>query len=225
MTRAGLVRESAVAAVAVVVALLALWLVPGPGSAEEQRDEQYAVTSDRVADAVAGARDDHVHVTPDGRPMLSEADERALADAITGRDLPVHVIVWAPSRDAGYDHPIHAAEQLAWALTEESGGPVAVVLWQGPEDGYVETTPGTTWAIDYDAQSPEFLGEAGLRLTEWVDGLPDAGPDEVFRDLEGSGAGEGVVQGVLAGLGVTLGVALVAVPTRLVVVRRRRPRT
>src|SRR5690606_5833994 len=96
---------------------------------------------DRVLDAVAGQADDHVHVSVDGRPMLDEEDEAAVAAAIAERDLPVHVVVWRFSRDAGYAHSIEAAEQIVTELDE----PGVVVLWQGPEDSHAETTEG--WEV------------------------------------------------------------------------------
>lgn len=135
---------------------------------------------DRVLDAVAGLADDHVHVSVDGRPMLDEDGEAAVAAALAERDLPVHVVVWRFSREAGYDHSIEAAEQIVAELDE----PSVVVLWQGPEDSHVEATAG--WRVDWrdeDDESvevePEYLGDAEQRLLEWIEQLPD----EPFREV------------------------------------------
>ncbi|MDP3890316.1 hypothetical protein [Nocardioides sp.] len=129
---------------------------------------------DRVLRAVAELREDRVHVAPDGRPMLDEEAERDLERLIAAREVPVHVVVWEPSWFAGYSSPRTAARQI---LTE-LGTPAVVVLWQGV-DGSVAVTSEShvlrdARADDYQRlPEPEFLGEASLRLSEWVAALPE----------------------------------------------------
>ncbi|WP_181312620.1 hypothetical protein [Nocardioides campestrisoli] len=129
---------------------------------------------DRVRDAVAGVADDRVHVSADGRAMLDEEGEAAVAAALAERDLPVHVVVWRHSMDAGYDHYIEAAEQIVAELDE----PSLVVLWQGPEDSHAEATEGWTAVYRTDetgsvSPEPDYLGDARKRLLEWIEQLPD----------------------------------------------------
>ncbi|WP_110180786.1 hypothetical protein [Nocardioides solisilvae] len=137
-------------------------------------DPRPAEPGDRVLEAVAGLADDRVHVTVDGRSMLDEEGEAAVAAAIAERDLPVHVVVWRFSRDAGYDHTIQAAEQIVAELDE----PAHVVLWEGTEGGHGETTEGWTFTTStgdggWVEDEPEFLGDAEKRLLEWIEQVPD----------------------------------------------------
>lgn len=203
-----------------------LLVLPGPGSVAEQRAERYGGAGDRVTEAVAGMLEDRVHVPADGRAMMPPAAEARVSAAIVERDLPVYVTVWEPSWFAGYEHPIQAAEQMAWALGEETGEPALVVLWQGPDDGYLEATPGHRWAPEgasYEQERPQFLGEAGTRLTEWVTGLPTGSPDaSLFAASEAGSTVGGVTSGVLAGLTVTAVLAAIALAVTTVRGRSRR---
>ncbi|WP_110180801.1 hypothetical protein [Nocardioides solisilvae] len=168
-------------------------------------DEAYGGAGDRVRAAVEGLRDDHVHVTEDGRAMLDEEGEAAVAAAIAERDLPVHVVVWAESRNAGYDHYVLAAEQMLHLLDE----PSVLVLWQGPDTsvavatpGYdvVDAPPGADPFEEPVASEPEYLGEAALRLPEWIAQLPDEPVERQEFDYYGgpvAGAGIGLLLGAL----------------------------
>lgn len=203
-----------------------LLVLPGPGSVAEQRVERYGGAGDRVTEAVAGMLEDRVHVPADGRAMLPPAAEARVSAAIVERDLPVYVTVWEPSWFAGYEHPIQAAEQMAWALGEETGEPALVVLWQGPDDGYLEATPGHRWAPEgasYEQERPQFLGEAGTRLTGWTAGLPSAAEGgSLFEEVDAGSTAGGIVRGGAAGLALAAVLGVVLVPAGLLR-RRRRP--
>jgi len=174
-------------------------------------DREYAA-GDRVLAAVEGLRDDHVHVTDDGRPMLAEADEQAIAELIDERDLPVYVLVWQDSWFAGYDHYVQAAEQVLHHLDE----PAVLVLWQGPDQSTTQVTPGWTfdrwsdddWEAWQDvALQPTYLGDAALRLPEWLEQLPAA--PLTRREEEWGGTTGGRTAGVFFGALVVGGVWVV----------------
>lgn len=138
--------------------------------------ERWESPGDRVDAAVEGVLDDGVHVTPDGRSMLNEDAEAAIADTLAARDLPVVVVVWEPSWFAGYESDYEAGDQIAWAVSQEVGHPVAVLLWQGPSTSGVHLTPGWFWPVDASIDGldePQYGGEAALRIGEWLDRLPD----------------------------------------------------
>jgi len=160
---------------------LVLALLLGAGAAlgvltwlEDADERAFGGAGDRVLAAVEGLRDDRVHVSDDGRPLLDEQGEAAIAAAIAERDLPVYVVVWQESRAAGYDSPNQAAEQMLHLLDE----PAVLVLWQGPDSSTTRTSPGHrvvftgTDGTPVRAQ-PEYLGDAALRLPEWLAQLPD----------------------------------------------------
>jgi hypothetical protein len=153
------------------VAALAV-LTSGDG---EPLDLREAEPRDRVLEAMEGLRDDHVHVTADGRAMLDEEGEARVAAALAERDLPVHVVVWQDTWFAGYDHYIEAAEQIVAELDE----PSLLVLWQGPDTSHAEESEGwkTVSYLDeertYVEVEPEYLGDASKRLLEWIEQLPD----------------------------------------------------
>lgn len=156
---------------------------------------------DRVLEAVEGLRDDHVHVTDDGRKHLDQEGELVVAAAIAERDLPAYVLVWEQSWFAGYDHWIQAAEQVLHHLTE----PAVLVLWQGPDASTTQVTPGyqVIQGEDYtDRPEPEpsYLGEAALRLPEWLAQLPDGAVEPSGNDDWGEptdGFWTGLVLGLL----------------------------
>ncbi|WP_447645646.1 hypothetical protein [Nocardioides zeae] len=171
---------------------------------------------DRVRTAIADLADGPVHVSPDGRTMLSEADEAALEELIRSRDLPVRIVVWQPSTKAGYEHPtLSPAEQILDDLAE----PTLLVLWQGPDDSRVATTDGWTNRFpDYDEtfeREPTFLGDAALSLTEWIDSVPaDILEQRPTSDYYG-GTGGGIAFGLLVGLPIVAAVWVLAGLVRL----------
>ncbi|MEV7430645.1 MULTISPECIES: hypothetical protein [unclassified Nocardioides] len=205
-------------------------LVLGAGAAlvvdhrlDESPDEAFAA-GDRVVAAAEGLRDDHVHVTADGRAMLDEAAEEEIADLVAERDLPVYVLVWRDSWFAGYDHYIQAAEQVLHRLDE----PGVLVLWQGPEASTTQVSPG--WTMDRYAEDwgeaedePSYLGDAALRIPEWLEQLP---ADPLVRQ-EGDywgGTGGGIAAGLFFGLPIVLGCWVLLGFVRLLTGRRFRNR-
>lgn len=136
---------------------------------------------DRVLEAVEGLADDQVHVAEDGREFLDEQAEAAVAAAIAERDLPVYVVAWRASWNAGYDHDIEAADQILEHLPEAS----VLVLWQGPEDGLTQTRAGYSVSSgeEFDRETrPDYVGDPERRLLEWMDQLPE---DPVQGELSG----------------------------------------
>jgi hypothetical protein len=208
----------------VVHALIALAL--GTGAAlgvghhlDESADREYAA-GDRVVAAVAALREDHVHVTDDGRTMLDAEGEAAIAATIAERDLPVYVLVWQQSWFAGYDHYVQAAEQVVHHLD----APAILVLWQGPDDsktqvseGYTMRSDGASW--DSEADEPSYLGDPGLRIPEWLDQLPADPLEPRDWDYYGGRSG-GTFIGLLYGLPVVLGAWLLIGVGRLLTGRR-----
>ena len=170
---------------------------------------------DRVLDAVAGLRDDRVHVTPDGRGMLDEAGEASIAAALAERDLPVYVLVWEDSWFAGYDHYIEAAEQVLDLLEE----PSVLVLWQGPDTSTTQVSERYMFRYDVEADEPDYRGEAALRIPEWLAELPDAPLERNDYDYYGGTIG-GFLAGLLYGLPVVLGAWVVIGVLRLATGRR-----
>lgn len=214
----------------VAAAAVALALGGGAAYAVDHRldgsaDREYAA-GDRVRAAVEGLREDHVHVTDDGRPMLAEPDERAIAELIEERDLPAYVLVWEDSWFAGYDHYVQAAEQVLHRLEE----PAVLVLWQGPDQSTTQVTPGWTfdrWGDDWDewddvALEPTYLGDAARRLPEWLEQLPD--DPLTRREDEWGGRGSGMAAGALFGGMVVGGFWIVLGIARVLTGRRFRNR-
>ena len=191
----------------------------------DDRAEGQPAGGDRVAAAAEGLLDDHVHVTDDGRAMLDEAAEREVADLIAARDLPVHVLVWQDSWFAGYDHYIQAAEQVLQRLDD----PAVLVLWQGPEHSTTQVSPG--WTMDVLAEDrgdvpdePSYLGDAALRLPEWLQQLP---ADPLVRqegDDYWGGVGGGTAAGLFFALPIVLGFWVLLGVVRLLTGRRFRNR-
>lgn len=170
-------------------------------------DSQYAA-GDRVQTAVDALADDPVYVAPDGRRMLDEAGEAEIERLVAERDLPVRVVVWSESGEAGYDHYIQAAEQISYHL----GEPGILVLWQGSEATHVEVSEG--YALGYVGDSYDRpadldpLGDADLRIPEYLAGLPDDPLEERTWDYYGGPVG-GFFVGLLYALPVVLGVWIV----------------
>jgi len=161
---------------------------------------------DRVRNALAGLADDGVHVTADGRAMLSPAGERAIADAIDASATEVRVVVWRPTPYAG-GSANDLREQVVDGLAE-SGQRGVVFFWEGPEEGAAELfgQNGYTDATAFD----DFVGDPAKTLPRLI-----ADVDESTRwyDTESDfdywgGTGGGIAAGLLIGSGILLGVAM-----------------
>ena len=181
----------------VVGAAAALW---GVHVVDERAEVTDIAPGDRVEGAVAALRDSSVYVTPDGRSMLAEDAERRLEDVIAGASVPVHVVVWHSSQEAGGEP---YAFRLPEMLAEELDEPGLYVVWQGPEDAYAEAPAGQR--LDWDIPDLESAGDAERRITEFVEGLgPDPLIDEESSDYWG-GIGGGIAAGALIGGSIALG--------------------
>lgn len=147
-----------------------VWAVDRVDDTEDPRPELAA--GDRVAEAIEGVRADRVHVTDDAREMLSEEGEQDLQALIAERDLPVYVVVWRSSREAGYHLVSDAARTIAEALPE----PALLVLWEDSDYSTVETSEGYRLGRDEETstsvEGPSFLGDVATTLTEWLRALP-----------------------------------------------------
>lgn len=206
------------------VAALVLGLIAGAGSglavAAYQDDEisQEAGTvpgfpaRDRVRDAVAELRADGVHVAPDGRAMLDAAGERQVEVAVAAADrVPVHVIVWAQSRDIG-DDEITVDAQVEAALSEERS---VIIVWQGPQKGRVLTTDGYAYTGIF---AQDFVGDPATTLP----GLIETAQQTEWSEQQSSAGGP-----IAAGIGLGTMIGLITSGTVLVgtwLVRRRRNR-
>ena len=165
-------------------------------------------TGDRVDAALASLADDPVYVTPDGRSMLSAADEASLEEQISAAPVPVRVIVWQSSKEAGHGYSFDVDEQVADYFAERDGRPGVAVVWQGPDD--VDTSAPSGYRT-YRLPTLESQGEASLRLGEYVDQLTGTTDTELLVPDTGD-------QDVSLGVGGGIAAALffVALPTALV---------
>ncbi len=159
---------------------------------------------DRVEGAVAALRESSVYVAPDGRSMMSRSAERDLESTIAGSTVPVHVVVWRPSREAGGE-PYSFA--LSETFAEELGEPGVYVVWQGPEDA--DAAAGVGKRLDYDVPPLVEVGDAATRMTEFVVGLDE---DSLIDDEEDedSDLWAGIVAGTVAGLLIGIGIMVAA---------------
>jgi hypothetical protein len=149
---------------------------------------------DRVEAAVASLRTDDVYVPPDGRRMMSEEAERDLEAVIADAAIPVHVVVWRASSEAGGEPYSFTLPEM---FAEELGEPGVYVVWQGPQDA--DTAAETGQRIDYVVPDLEDTGDAATRISEFVAGLDEDSliPDD-NSDYWG-GVGGGIGAGVLIG--------------------------
>ena len=160
---------------------------------------------DRVEGAVAALRESDVYVAPDGRDMLPEDGEARLERVIAEAPVPVHVVVWEASSQAGGEpYSFTLTDMIADQLDE----PGVYIVWQGPEDAEAEAGPG--FGIDYDVPDLEPAGDAETRMTEFVQGLgKDSLVEQEDSDYWG-GTGGGIAAGALMGGGIAVGVWLLA---------------
>lgn len=170
---------------------------------------------DRVQAAIEELREDGVHVAPEARDRLSEADEAALEELVATAEVPVRVIVWTPSRHGGTD-VLTTRVQLQEAFRDEQS---IVVVWERPRaDGQVFSTSGYA-GVDH----PELLGRAADTLPRVVAAAQDAEWWETSADDYWGGRDGGLLAGLLFSLGavpavlllIGLGRRLAGLPFRL----------
>jgi len=159
----------------------------------DQREVQTArEPGDRVQGAIAALREDPVYVAPDGRDMVSVAGERRLEQLIAAAPVPVHVLVWEASLQAGPEpYSFTLPEQLA----AELGEPGIYVVWQGPDDVGVGVPEDQQLGWEVPRLQP--LGDAETRLSEFIGGLPASG---ALEDAESHDYWGGVGGGIAAAL-------------------------
>lgn len=168
----------------------------------DQRGEQTArEPGDRVQGAIAALREDPVYVAPDGRDMVSVEGERRLERLIADAPVPVHVLVWESSHEAG---PEPYSFTLPDQLATELGEPGIYIVWQGPEDVGVDVPEGKS--LGWEVPDLEIAGDAETRLSEFITGLPASG---TLEDAESNDYWGGVSGGIAAAL------LMVAAPTAL----------
>ena len=175
---------------------------------------------DRVEAAVASLRTDDVYVPPDGRRMMSEEAERDLEAVIADAAVPVHVVVWRASSEAGGEPYSFTLPEM---FAEQLGEPGVYVVWQGPEDA--DTAAETGQRLDYVVPDLVDTGDAATRISEFVAGLDE---DSQITDDNGDywgGVGGGIGAGVLFGGAIALGAWILVGTARAVTGRpfRNRP--
>lgn len=153
--------------------------------------------SDRVVEVLAGLRDDGVHVTDDGRYLLDEAGEEAVAAAVAAEDEPVYVLVWAEDQQVGADE-----NDVLAHLEDELDDRGVLIVFGGPRAG---------------ASTVEVLGDRGGYTPIYGDDLTGdpattlpaavaAAAQVDYYDLDEDDGELGVVGGAI--LGVLLGLGL-----------------
>lgn len=71
---------------------------------------------DRVQAAVDGLRTSHLYVDPDSADRLTAADQSKLAESAAATRPSTYVIVWADTRQGGYESTLEAVQQVATEL-------------------------------------------------------------------------------------------------------------
>ncbi|HEY9563101.1 MAG TPA: hypothetical protein VIR30_04950 [Nocardioides sp.] len=161
---------------------------------------------DRVRNAIEGIRKDGVHVAPDGRTMVDEADEKRLEKAIAARgvdEVPVRVIVWQETNMGG--SYLQTEEQLERALADDEPG--VLVIWEGPESGDVMLTGGRD-GYPFQFNTSDFVGDPTTALLAGIDQLTVTWHDDDSEFDYWGGTGGGIAAGVMIALGVLLGIGL-----------------
>lgn len=89
-----------VSAVVGLLAGVACWLWNPLGGTEEQQTPYFV--GDRVQQAIEGVADDGIFVSPEARDLISvEAERRLATELAEHRDLPVALVIWHPTDEAG----------------------------------------------------------------------------------------------------------------------------
>jgi hypothetical protein len=177
---------------------------------------------DRVEAAVEALRTDDVYVPPDGRTMLAEDAEQRLERVVADAPVPVHVVVWRASDQAGGEPYSFTLPEM---IAEELDEPGVYIVWQGPGSADAEAAPDTR--IDYGGPDLEAAGDAELRITEFVEQLEsDSLIEEDEFDYWGGRSG-GFAAGLMFGSGIALGAWVLVGIVRAVTGRpfRNRPRS
>lgn len=158
------------------------------------RDDLLAL--DRVASVRAGLLEDGVVVTDDGRSLLDEAGEDAVAEAVAASPERVFVLVWAPGQEIGASD-LDVLDALAAALGPERG---VLYVWEGSGEGDVEFVGDERGSVPGFATASDLVGEAAVTLPDAVRAVADTD----WYDTSGSDYYGGLGGGALLGLLVTV---------------------
>ncbi|WP_127479835.1 hypothetical protein [Nocardioides pantholopis] len=223
----------ATAALALVVSLgagLLAGLVPGHEAAPERDAYEEAVLAaaaastpgDRVRAAVEAVPETGFYVGPELRDELSEGEVDAIEEIIAGAPVPMFVVWWDQTTDAGYGQPQSAMDQLRVGVGRE--GVYALVS---------PAAPPTVAALGYQKPVLEADGKGrpAAALTRLVTELAASEPARPGDPRPGSDFWGGARGGLAAGLsfaflgylGLLLLGALGAVATRSRVASEARP--
>ena len=152
---------------------------------------------DRVQAAIDGVQETGFYVAPELRGQLSDDEVAGIEQIVADSDVPLFVVWWEDTRDAGYNTAYAALDQLRVGVGED--GYYAVVT----RGSYplVEAVGYASPYVDADAK-----GRPADALTRYVTELAAVPPEPEREPGSGSdywgGAGGGIAAGLLfAGLG------------------------
>ncbi|CAB4768417.1 unannotated protein [freshwater metagenome] len=201
MNRLG-VRSAALALLVSVLAGLAAGLLPGRAERPTDYDSaglaaaEASAPGDRVRAAIEGVLEDGLHVAPELEGELGPSELAPVEQVVADSPVPLFVVWWEPSYDAGYSTDYAAMAQLRVGVGEQ--GYYAIV---SRGSGVLVEANGLSSPF-VDANGMGRPGDALLRLVEELSQVPPEPP----YDGEGSdywgGPGGGLLAGVLfVGLG------------------------
>lgn len=222
MSRRTRLIGTAVAAVVAVATGLLLGL--GPGHHDEPLDYDTAnlaaarasTPGDRMQAAIDGVQETGFYVGPELRRELSDDEVATIERAISAAPVPVFVVWWEDTRDAGYSNSYAALDQLRAGV--------------GRDGFYAVLTPGgvpLTEAVGYETPyvDEDAKGRPAAALDRFVTELAAVPPERATPAGDSDwdywgGAGGGFAAGLLfaalgyLGLMAVLAVIAVLVPRR-----------
>lgn len=201
---------------------VSLWEQENSAQREREVEEpDLGHVSDRVTNAIAGLADDGVYVAPDARDLIDERGERSLVKAVAEAEVPVSIVIWTKTFDAGTGG-FMLGQQLEREVAEQMPRGVLFV-WEGPNGTSSDTLIGDGfWINDAD-----FLGDPAITLPEMIE---DAEANVEWREPDPYGNGSdyygglwgGFAVGLIYGTGALLGIAALWGLARLAGVPRLR---
>ena len=201
MSRPG-VRSATLALLVSLLAGLAAGLLPGRGEGPTDYDSAGLAAAearppgDRVGDAIRGVLEDGLHVAPELEGELGPTELAAVEQAVADSPVPLFVVWWEHSYDAGYSTDHAAMAQLRVGVGEQgyyaivSQGHGVLVEANGLSSPYV------------DANGMGRPGDALLRVVEELSQVPPEPPYDGDGSDDWGGPGGGILAGLLfVGLG------------------------
>ncbi len=152
---------------------------------------------DRVQAAVDGVQETGFYVGPELRDELTPAQVAGIEEIIAGAEVPLFIVWWDEARDAGYNTPYAALDQLRVGVGRE--GYYALVT-----EGYVPLLEAVGHASPYiDADGKGRPADSLTRIaTEMAELPPRADIRPAPESDYWGGVGGGITAGLLfAGLG------------------------